>query len=160
MSGDVADVVVEAIYLAGEAAAPPRPVARVRAIAGRGLDGDRYAAGVGTYSGRPGTGRHLTLIEAEAVEGLVLPDGARLDPADARRNLLTRGITLDTLLGRRFTVGEVECVGRRRCDPCAHLERLTHAGVLRGLTRRGGLRADILTDGDIAVGDAVRPVDG
>ncbi len=66
-----------------------------------------------------------------------------------------RGMALDDLIGRRFRVGEVECFGQRRCEPCAHLERLTRSGVLRGLVHRGGLRADVLSGGGIRTGDRV-----
>jgi MOSC domain-containing protein YiiM len=98
------------------------------------------------------------LIEAEVLDELVLPDGARLEYAEARRNIITRGIDLEALVGERFKVGEVECVGRRLCEPCAHLERLTHTGVLRGLIHKGGLRADILGEGTIHVGAAIQPL--
>jgi len=88
-----------------------------------------------------------------------LPGDRRLGYAQARRNLVTRGINLNALVGRRFRVGEVECVGRRLCEPCAHLERLTTHGVLRGLIHRGGLRADVLTDGNIHVGAVIETID-
>ncbi len=151
--------VVEAIAVAPQAAAEPHRVDRVRAIPGHGLEGDRYAAGEGTFSGGTGDGRALTLIEAEALESLELPGATRLGAVEARRNLVTRGVSLNSLVGRRFTVGEVECEGRRLCEPCAHLERLTHPGVLRGLVHRGGLRADILSPGTIEVGAAVCVLD-
>jgi MOSC domain-containing protein YiiM len=82
----------------------------------------------------------------------VLPSGERIAYADARRNVVTRGIDLDALIGRRFRIGDVECVGQRRCEPCAHLERLTAPGSLRALVHRGGLRADVVADGTIEVG--------
>ena len=72
---------------------------------------------------------------------------------------MTRGIDLNALVGRRFRVGEVECVGRRLCEPCAHLERLTERGTLRGLVHRGGLRADLLSGGAIETGAGVVPLD-
>lgn len=81
--------------------------------------------------------------------------GVEIAPAEARRNLVVRGVSLDGLIGKRFRVGEVECFGQRRCEPCAHLERLTRPGVLRGLVHRGGLRADVLSDGEIRVGDRI-----
>ena len=81
--------------------------------------------------------------------------GVELSPIEARRNIVVRGIALDDLIGRRFKVEEVECYGQRRCEPCSHLERLTRPGVLRGLVHRGGLRADVLSDGEIQVGDRV-----
>jgi MOSC domain-containing protein YiiM len=153
---------VEAIALAARAMGPVVMVAEAQAAAGRGLVGDRYAAGAGTFTPVRGGGRgyDLTLIEAEVLDELVLPDGGRLDYGEARRNLITRGINLNQLVGRRFRVGNVECLGQRLCEPCAHLERLTTKGVLRGLIHRGGLRADVLTDGYISVGDAIHAEDG
>ena len=132
-------------------------ITTARAIPGRGLDGDRYANRAGTFTPRSGrgVGYDLTLIEAEVLDELTLTDGQRLGYAEARRNIVTRGIDLNTLVGQRFRVGDVECVGRRLCEPCAHLERLTYKGVLRKLIHRGGLRADILTAGSITVGAAI-----
>jgi hypothetical protein len=146
---------VEAIVIAPAAEAPGEEVATAEARAGRGLVGDRYAEQGGTFSARPGSGRDLTLIEAESLGAALLPDGRPLSPAAARRNIVTRGIELDALIGRRFHIGEVECVGRRRCEPCRHLERLTRTGALRALVHRGGLRADVVSGGTIAVGDVV-----
>jgi MOSC domain-containing protein YiiM len=148
---------VEALAIADRAEAPMQQIETARAIPGRGLDGDRYANRVGTFTPRSGRGAgyELTLIEAEVLDDLILTDGQRLGYAEARRNIVTRGIDLNTLVGQRFRVGEVECVGRRLCEPCAHLERLTHKGVLRKLIHRGGLRADILTAGSITVGAAI-----
>ena len=144
---------VEAIVLAGTAEAALSTVATARAIAGRGLEGDRYAAGEGTFSLKGGHGRDLTLVTAEALEDV------GLTASEARRNLVVRGIDLDALRGRRFRVGEVECLGQRRCEPCAHLERLTRPGVLRALVHRGGLRADVLRGGELRVGDPVEALE-
>jgi MOSC domain-containing protein YiiM len=148
---------VEAIYVRPAPGAAPRSPERVRAFAGRGLEDDRYWAGAGTFSRTPGAGRDLTLIEAEALEALEAEAGIRLEPADARRNVVTRGVGLNALVGKRFWIGPVECAGRRLCEPCDHLERLTAPGVLKGLVHRGGLRADVLAGGEIAVGDEIRP---
>jgi MOSC domain len=145
---------VELIALAAEAEDPMRAVSAAEAIEGRGLLGDRYERGAGTFSNPRGGGYDLTLVEAEALEELSAK-GVKLAPVEARRNLVVRGIALDDLIGRRFRVGEVECFGQRRCEPCAHLERLTRPGVLRGLVHRGGLRADVLSSGGIRVGDRV-----
>lgn len=137
---------------------PAGMVERARAVAGRGLEGDRYFAGTGFFF-QPGKhGQDLTLIEAEALEALANETSIALSPADARRNLVTRGIRLNELVGRRFLVGGVECVGMRLCPPCAHLEELTRPGVLRGLVHRGGLRADIVGCGEIALGAPVVPL--
>ncbi len=147
---------MEGIFVAAEGGGSTRPVEAARAIAGSGLEGDRYQRRSGTFSDRGGDGRDLTLIEAEALEALAAEAGIALEPGESRRNVVTRGLSLNDLVGRRFTVGEVECVGRRLCDPCTHLEGLTQPGVLKGLARRGGLRADILHGGPITTGDPVR----
>jgi MOSC domain-containing protein YiiM len=148
--------VVEAIYVGPRREALPASVDRVEAVPGKGLEGDRYFKKDGTFYEDTKPGQDLTLIEAEAIEGLAADDGIELDPAEARRNVVTRGISLNDLVGRRFMVGDVECLGQRLCDPCSHLERLTKPGVLKGLVNRGGLRADIVTGGPIAIGASVR----
>jgi MOSC domain-containing protein YiiM len=149
--------VVVAIGVAREARAPVVAVERVRAVPGRGLEGDRYAAGTGTFSRREANGRNLTIVAAEALDALAAEGGPVVEPLAARRNLVVRGVDLDALVGRRFAVGEVVCEGRRRCEPCAHLERvLGTPSVLRGLVHRGGLRADVVEGGELAVGDPVR----
>ena len=147
---------VEAIFLASSPGSSPQRVPEVSAVAGKGLEGDRYFAGSGTFFEERKEGQDLTLIESEALGALAAESGIELGPGESRRNVVTRGITLNDLVGRRFSVGEITCVGRRLCDPCRHLERATQPGVLKGLADRGGLRADIVTDGRIAVGDAVR----
>ena len=152
---------VEAIAVAEHATGPMRHVDQARARAGRGLDGDRYAAKAGTFTPANDTARgyDLTLIEAEVLDELVLPGGGKLGYAEARRNIVTRGVDLNALVGRRFRVGDVECLGQRLCEPCSHLERLTAKGVLRGLIHRGGLRADVLTDGQITTGAVIETTD-
>ena len=149
---------VEVIALSSEAEGPMTVAASAEAVAGCGLRGDRYERGAGTFSNPEGRGYDLTLVEAEALEDLAA-DGVELAPAEARRNLVVRGIALDGLIGKRFRVGPVECFGQRRCEPCAHLERLTSPGVLRGLAHRGGLRADVLSGGEIRAGDRVEALD-
>jgi MOSC domain-containing protein len=146
--------VIELIALAAEAEGPMKAVSTAEAIEGRGLLGDRYERGAGTFSNPSRGGYDLTLVEAEALEEMSAK-GVELSPIEARRNIVVRGIALDDLIGRRFRVGEVECFGQRRCEPCSHLERLTRPGVLRGLVHRGGLRADILSGGRIRTGDSV-----
>ncbi|HET9740277.1 MAG TPA: MOSC domain-containing protein [Solirubrobacteraceae bacterium] len=149
---------VEAIVVAPEAEASTVQVDRAMARAGRGLEGDRYFDQRGTFSNAYGRGHDLTLIEAEVLDSVELPAG-RLAPEDARRNLVTRGIDLNALVGKPFRVGDVECFGQRLCEPCAHLERLTAAagksGTLPALIHKGGLRADVLSDGAIRVGDEI-----
>ncbi|HWE22639.1 MAG TPA: MOSC domain-containing protein [Myxococcales bacterium] len=151
---------VEAIHICPQAAKPPVPVASVRAVRGRGLEGDRYFFGTGTYSTHPGSGREVTLIEAEALEALQRETGIALGSGATRRNIVTRGVPLNHLVGRRFRVGHVLLEGTRFCEPCAHLERLTEKGVVAGLVHRGGLRTVIVEEGTVALGDVVRPEDG
>lgn len=143
---------VAAILVAPHAESPLSRVEHAEALAGRGLDGDRYAAGEGTFTG-PGRGYELTLVEAEVL------DEIELSWEDARRNIVTRGISLNSLVGRRFRIGSDECAGRRLAEPCSHLERLARPGLLRPLVHRGGLRADILTGGPVRVGDEVAAFD-
>jgi hypothetical protein len=146
---------VEGIFIAAEAEGSTRLLEEVEAVAGRGLAGDRYFAGGGTFFEERKLGQDITLIEAEAIEGLARDNSIVLAPGAVRRNVVTRGIGLNDLVGRRFTVGPVECVGQRLCDPCSHLERITEPGVLKALVDRGGLRADVVTGGRIAIGDPV-----
>jgi MOSC domain-containing protein YiiM len=131
----------------------PEPVERVRAVAARGLEGDRYFAAAAREEAE--RDRDLTLIAAEALEALFAESGIELSAAASRRNVLTRGVDLNALVGRGFRVGEVECEGLQLCEPCSHLQGLTEPGVLRGLVHRGGLRAAIRRGGEIAVGDPV-----
>jgi MOSC domain-containing protein YiiM len=131
------------------------PLTAVRAVGGRGLEGDRYFARIGTYSKKTGPDREVTLIELEAVEALKRDYGVELDPKDSRRNLVTQGVALNHLVGREFTIGEVKFRGLRLCEPCSHLAKLADREVLPGLVHRGGLRAAILTDGVIRVGDSL-----
>jgi hypothetical protein len=141
---------VEALVVAPAAEAPVVLVDHAVAIAGRGLEGDRYAASAGTFaSGRPGSA--LTLVDAAVLDTLGRD-------VDHRRNVVVRGTDLNALVGREFMLGEACCRGRRLCEPCAHLDRLNGGGVLRPLVHRGGLRADIVGDGTIRVGDRLTPI--
>jgi hypothetical protein len=142
---------VEAIAVAGAAAEPARLLQSVRALAGQGLEGDRHVAGTGTFpSGLPGSA--LTMIEAEVCESFDPP----LEPGEHRRNVITRGIDLNALVGHEFLIGDVPCRGMRLCEPCTVVQRYAGRPVLRPLVHRGGLRADILRDGEIKVGDPVQ----
>lgn len=148
---------VVSLQIAAGAGAPMRIVRDVRAHAGQGLAGDRYRDGTGHYSDRPAPdgARQLTLIQAEVIEAVAIEIGAELDTAETRRNVTTRGVDLNALVGRRFTVGEVVCEGVRLCEPCVYLEGLLGKRVNRPLVHRGGLRARIVHGGVIRTGDAV-----
>ena len=144
---------VEGIYV-GPAKTLPEPVERVRAVAGRGLEGNRH------FYDNAEPGRALTLIEAEGLEKMRDESGIDVSGAESRRNVLTRGIDLNALVGERFTVGGVEAVGVGLAEPCTKLQRISgEPGVLRGLVHRGGLRADVVAGGRIRVGDTVRAAD-
>jgi MOSC domain-containing protein YiiM len=147
----VTDGRVEAIFISAEHGELPRAVESVRAIAGKGLEGNRYFD-----EGKPG--KELTLIEAEALEALEAEHGIELDGASTRRNVLTRGVRLNDLVGERFRVGKLECRGVELCEPCTHLQSMTKPGVINGLVHRGGLNAEILVGGDLRPGDAVVPL--
>ena len=151
---------VEGIFTAAGAGQPMTSLTEVVGVAGRGLAGDRYHDRTGYYTEwpSPGGGRELTLIEAEVLEWLRTEQGIDLAPSECRRNVVTRGIRLDELIGRRFRVGELLCEGVRICEPCTYLEQLTGKPVHRPLVHRGGLRANILEGGIIRIGDAIEPV--
>jgi MOSC domain-containing protein YiiM len=149
--------VVVSIHTAPEAHAPMISVDAVRAVPGRRLEGDRYFDGTGTFSANiPGPDHEVTLIEVEAMDALKRDYGVQWPPGEARRNIVTRGVAINHLVGREFVVGEVMLRGIRLCEPCSHLAKLTSQRTFRGLIHRGGLRAQILTGGIIRVGDVVR----
>lgn len=142
---------VEAIFLAAKHKELPAPVERVRAQAGRGLEGNRHY----WPNGHAPSGRAVTLIAAEAVEAVAAEGEISVDAAATRRNVLTRGIDVNSLVGKRFKIGDVECEGVELCEPCTHLESMTQPGTIKAFVHRCGLNADILNDGEISVGDAI-----
>jgi MOSC domain-containing protein YiiM len=150
-----AGATVIAIHIASTGAAPMRAVTTAQAVAGKGLEGDRYYNKLGTYSNETGSGREVTLIEIEAIEALKQDYGIQLDPGQSRRNVVTRGVALNHLVEREFRIGDVVLRGTRLCEPCAHLEKLTVKGTMRGLIHRGGLRAEIVKGGVVHVGDVI-----
>jgi len=144
------------ILIAANPGTPPSAVPQVRAIPGRGLAGDRYAEGCGTFSVHPQRpDGELTLIQQEHVEAFATDSGLSFTSRDARRNLVTQGVDLNSLVGKDFQVGDVRVRGIRLCEPCNFLAKQTFPEVLEGLVHKGGLRAQILTEGVIRVGDAV-----
>jgi len=146
-----------AIQIGREAEGRLESVPEVRAVPGKGLEGDRYFRGEGSFSKHPGGGREVTLVASEMLNLLEHEHGIKLAPAETRRNLLTAGIPLNELVGKVFQVGAVRMRGVRLAEPCNHLERLTQSGVLKGLVHRAGLRADILDEGVLRVGDTIVP---
>lgn len=148
-----------AIYLSPRKKQLPEAYPTAQAHAGRGLEGDRYCRGEGTFSLPAGPDREVTLIEAEALEALTRECKLEVSAAEARRNLLTRGVPLNHLVGKEFRVGAVVLRGLRLCEPCGHLEKLTVQGVQNGLCHRGGLRAQIVAGGQLHQGDVIEPVE-
>ncbi|MGD0214854.1 MAG: MOSC domain-containing protein [Terriglobales bacterium] len=145
---------VESIHIAATAQGTPQSVGQATAIPGAGLEGDRYALKLGTFY-KPKPDFELTLIEAEAIEALQRDYHFELPVGEARRNIVTRNVPLNHLVGKEFAIGEVRIRGIRLCEPCEHLEKLTGKPVIKGLLHRGGLRAQILTPGTLHVGDKV-----
>ena len=146
---------VVSLHLARNAAMPMESTLEVKAIAGQGLEGDRYSLGLGEWSKTRGGGREITLIEIEAIEALEREGSITIAPGAARRNVVTRGVPLNHLVGREFQVGGVRLRGMGLCEPCAYLESITHRGLIAALAHRGGLRAEIATSGTIRVEDAI-----
>jgi MOSC domain-containing protein YiiM len=146
---------VVSIHIAPAAKESTTSVNEVHAVPGKGLEGDRYFTLTGTFCDNPGPSYEVTLIESEAVEALKRDCGLELRAGEIRRNIVTRGVALNHLVGREFKVGGVSLRGIRLCEPCAHLEKLTRPGIISGLAHRGGLRAQVLTEGTIRVGDPV-----
>jgi MOSC domain-containing protein YiiM len=144
-----------AIQIGREAEGRLESVPEVRAVPGKGLEGDRYFRGEGSFSKNPGGGRQVTLVASEMLELLQREHDIALPASETRRNLVTKGVSLNELVGRVFHVGTVRMKGVRLAEPCDHLERLTQKGVLKGLVHRAGLRADILDEGVLRVGDEI-----
>jgi len=147
---------VVSIHVTSKAEAPMVAVNEVRAVPGKGLEGDRYFEHTGTYSETPGTGRDVTLVAIEAIADIERDHGIALKPGDTRRNITTTGVDLNALVDVEFSIGGVRVLGMRLCEPCEYLEGLVgQKGTLKALVHRGGLRCDILREGTIHVGDEI-----
>jgi len=152
---------VEAVYVAPDSGDPMRAVDAVEAVAGRGLRGDRYFREQGLYDRREELpeGTDVSLIGAEALAAVAETYDLDVDPGETRRNVLTRDVPLNHLVDREFRVGEATFVGRRLCEPCSYMAGLADVddaeGAVEALTHRGGLNADIVESGEVAVGDVV-----
>ncbi len=146
------------MYTAAEAGAPLAPSTELRAIEGVGLDGDRYATEVGTYSERVGPDRQVTFVEREVIAAVNREAGVELAEQETRRNLVTEGVPLHHLIGQTFLVGDVVFRGIKSCPPCAYLEKATRPGVRAALENRGGLRAEVVRGGTLRIGDEITAV--
>ncbi len=146
------------IYITPAAGMTMQAVNQVAAIAGKGLEGDRYNSDTGMYSDKPGPDCQVTLIEIEALEALQEEAGIVLPPGETRRNLVTNGVPLNHLVGKQFRVGNVILRGVRLCEPCKYLESKTQPGIQAALVHRGGLRAEILGAGTLHPGDVITTI--
>ena len=146
---------VVSIFIAPEEGAPTVEVTEIRAVEGAGLEGDRYFSKSGTMSKKNKPERQVTLIESEAIDAVTRDYDIDFGLGDSRRNIVTRGVPLNHLVGREFNVGEARLRGIKLCDPCGYLESLTAEGVRKALANRGGLNAQILSGGVIRPGDEV-----
>jgi MOSC domain-containing protein YiiM len=151
---------VVAIHIASAAGVPMQGLASAEAVVGEGLVGDRYRDNIGFYSSTPTDpgARELTLIEEESLAAVLRETGVVLGPEEHRRNITTRAVALEPLLGKRFRIGEVVCEAVRNCPPCKHLEEITGKKVMKPLVHRGGVRARIVEGGWIRVGDPVQEI--
>ena len=147
--------VVEAIHIGPVRKQPMISVQEIRAIPGLGLEGDRYHKHAGSFSKRLKPEREITLIEGEALEAFARELGITLTAPESRRNILTRGIALNDLLEREFTIGSVRLRGIKLCQPCSHLAGLTGKQLRPGMSSRAGINAQILSEGIIRVGDVI-----
>jgi MOSC domain-containing protein YiiM len=148
-----------AICIAADKCVPLCVVEEAEAVPGRGLVGDRYYERQGTFWKNDSPDREVTLIESEAIEALAGECQITIGPEQARRNLITRGVPLNHLVGREFVVGSVRLRGIRLCEPCGHLQKLTVDGIKDGLMHRGGLRAQVVVGGLMRLSDVIRPAD-
>jgi MOSC domain-containing protein YiiM len=146
------------IWLAGAAAEPMHRVPSVEAVAGRGLAGDRYALGGGTWAQYPDLEKQVTLIDRADVAAVAAETSSGLTPGDTRRNVVTTGIDLTALVGQWFAVGDALLFGMKRCPPCTHLERLTGVRLVKAMVHRGGINAAVFVGGPIREGSLVRVV--
>jgi MOSC domain-containing protein YiiM len=149
---------VVSLHVATKAAEPMTEAPTVMAVAGRGIEGDRYFLKTGFYSDKPGPDRELTLIELETIDALRHDHGIVVQPGEVRRNVVTEGVPLNHLVRREFKIGDALARGIRLCEPCTHLVEVTGRRLLGPLVHRGGLRAQIVQSGRISVDDVVSPV--
>lgn len=146
---------VEGIYIAHQRGEPTYAITQAHAVPGMGIEGDRYfgRSDIPSRHGKPA--REITLVAMEAIESLQQDDGIQIAPGETRRNIITRGIELNELVDRLFYVGNVQLKGIRLCEPCQYLADRTDPRVLSSMTNRGGLRAEIITEGIIHVNDPI-----
>ena len=147
---------VGALFITDRMSAPMKKVQQLNTLTGRGIEGDRYFLGTGTYSKKPEPGRQVTLIKSEVLESLQAKFEITVKPEESRRNVLTRGIEINDLIGTEFFVGTVRLRAHRLTQPCRYLENLlAQPGLYEKLWDDGGISCEILSDGIIKKGDVI-----
>ena len=148
---------IESVHYAADAGAPMTTPQSILAIAGIGIEGDRYSRGEGTFSYTGGARRQITLFEAEVLETIARDHNVQLANDECRTNLVTRGVPLTHLMFRTFRVGDVLLHGLKLNEPCARLNEVTGKRVIKALIHRCGLFCEILEGGEIRPGAVVTP---
>lgn len=143
------------IYIAQNRGDQTVSVDQVHVLPGLGIEGDRYFKKTVNSDGNSKSGREITLIEMEAIESMRDMDGLQITPDQTRRNIVTRGIALNDLVGQLFYIGNIQLRGVRLCEPCQYLANQTDPRILSAMVHRGGLRADIVTEGIIHINDII-----
>ena len=147
---------IDHLFLTDAMSQPMRAQSELIAVAGEGIEGDRYMLATGTYSKKPEPGRQITLVEGEVLDWLKSEHGLTVRPEDCRRNVVTRGIELNPLVGKELTVGPARVLVHRLCQPCRYIEKLLdQPDLYERWWDKGGLRCEILDGGTIRVGDRV-----
>lgn len=150
---------VAEILISKSPSAAMAPQESAQAIPGKGLQGDRYFSGAGTFTPNPQKPDYeLTLIEKEKIDAFASESGLPFTSHHSRRNIVTEGVDLNALAGKEFMIGAVLIRGIRLCEPCGQLAKTTFPETLTGLVHKAGLRAQILTEGTIRVGDKIEAV--
>jgi MOSC domain-containing protein YiiM len=147
--------IVEGIYIAPARGEPTKFVEKIHVVPGKGIEGDRYFYQPKINEAPSRQGRELTLIEIEAIEAMCQEDGIQITPDQTRRNIVTRGVSLNDLVGHVFSIGGIQLHGIRLCEPCNYLANRTDPRILHSMAHRGGLRAEIISDGIIHLNDII-----
>ena len=148
---------VENIFITKTRREQPHEIEAAKLEAGKGIVGDRYHERALEFLavGDQVPSNHISVISKEELAGFLERNNAEIDYADFRRNVLTSGIDLRELIGRQFKLGSALCQGIEDCDPCAFLAATVHHSVLPEMKEKAGLRAIILEDGDLKIGDTI-----
>lgn len=148
---------VDGLHVVPRSFLPMRNMQHLKLLPGVGVDGDRHVTGEGFHSDRPEEGRQITFFEAETLDALKRDHGVELRADQHRRNVTTRGVPLNHLVGKRFRIGACVCEGTRLSTPCRHIEQITGLEIFELLLHRAGLNAKIITGGLIGLGDQITP---